>query len=114
MDLRQNISQSETNFIERIILLEGYSLKKYSLKKWIYENGYTQPYVARKLGLHPEDFKQKLREQGKFNEPQIWELIKLMGAEDAFKVLYFPTKQQRREVWWQVFGKYIDQEKRNE
>ena len=114
MDLRQNISQSETNFIERIILLEGYSLKKYSLKKWIYENGYTQPYVARKLGLHPEDFKQKLREQGKFNEPQIWELIKLMGAEDAFKVLYFPTKQQRREVWWQVFGKYIDQETRNE
>ena len=112
MDLRQNISQSATNFIERIILLEGYSLKKYSLKKWIYENGYTQPYVARKLGLHPEDFKQKLREREKFNKPQIWELIKLMGAEDAFKVLYFPTKQQRREVWWQVFGKY--KEKRNE
>ena len=61
MTSRQNTSDSVISFIERIILLEGYSLKKYSLKKWIYENGYTQPYVARKLGLHPEDFKQKLR-----------------------------------------------------
>ena len=112
MDLRENTFQSATNFIERMILLEGYSLKKYSLKKWIYGNGFTQQYVARKMDIDPDDFKRKLREREKFNKPQIWALIKLMGAEDAFKVLYFPTKQQRRQVWWQVFGKY--KEKRNE
>ena len=30
---------------------EGYSLKKWCLKQWIYSHGYTQPYVARRLGV---------------------------------------------------------------
>lgn len=49
----------------------GYSLKKRSLLKWIYSRGYTQPYVARKLGMTTKAFKRKLREREKFNEHQI-------------------------------------------
>ncbi len=29
----------------------SYSLKKKKLKKWIYENNYTLPYVAKRLGI---------------------------------------------------------------
>lgn len=114
MDLRQNSSVSATSFIENFILHDGYSLKKYSLKKWIYANGHTQPFVARKLNLKPEEFKRKLREREKFSEQSIRALVHLMHAEEAFKVIYFKTKRQRREVWWKVFGKYNGEEKLNE
>ena len=40
---------------------EGYSLKKWCLKQWIYSHGYTQPYVARRLGVSAEEFKRKIR-----------------------------------------------------
>lgn len=83
----------------------GYLLKKYSLKKWIYENGHTQPFVARKLGIDPEEFKRMLREHEKFNEEQITKLVELMKAEAAFKVIFFPTKEQRQQVWQDTFGK---------
>ncbi len=81
----------------------GYSLKKRCLKRWIYAHGYTQPYVARKLGLSTENFKRKLREHEKFNEYQIRCLVKLMKAKAAFRVLYFPTLQMRRRIYKEVF-----------
>lgn len=112
MDSKRNVSVSAISFIENVLSVEGYSLKRYSLKKWIYENGHTQPFIARKMNLEPEEFKRKLREREKFDEQSIRALVHLMHAEEAFKVLYFPTKCQRREVWWQIFGKY--KEKRNE
>ena len=92
----------------------GYPLKKYTLKKWIYGNGYTQPYIARKMNLLPEEFKRKLREREKFNEKQIRSLVKIMDAESAFRVIYFPTKKIRRKVWREVFGKRRDKERLNE
>ena len=39
---------------------EGYSLKKWCLKQWIYSHGYTQPYVARRLGVSAEEVSDKL------------------------------------------------------
>ena len=57
---------------------EGYSLKKWCLKQWIYSHGYTQPYVARRLGVSAEEFKRKLREHEKFNEYQISCLVELI------------------------------------
>ena len=93
---------------------DGFSLKKGKLKKWIYEKGFTQPYVAKELGLRPEEFKRKLSQREKFTKEQIQRLILLMSAEDAFKVLYFPTRRQRNEVWWSVFGKYKRKEELNE
>ena len=95
-------------------LADGYPLKRYPLKKWIYEHDYTQSYIAERLGLAPEEFTRKLREHEKFNYWQIKPLVMLMGAEDAFKVIYFPTKKRRKEVWWEVFGQFQSQEELNE
>lgn len=100
--------------IDDVVQLDGYSLKKYLLKKWIYENDHTQPYVARKMGLLPNEFKRKLREHDKFNQEQIKSLVYLMGAETAFNVLYFPSNRKRRKIWWEVFGKYKGKEELNE
>ena len=89
----------------RLIYQDGYSLKKYQLMKWIYKNNYSQPYVARVLNLATKEFKYKLRKRKKFTQTQIKSLVYMMGAKEAFKVIYFPTKRMRNRVWWQVFGK---------
>ncbi len=116
MDSKANLFVSDTNFLERIAYMSmgGYSLKKSRLKKWIYDNDHTQSFVARKLGLSPSEFKRKLQGKEKFNREQITTLVYLMGAEEAFKVLYFPTSQMRREVWREVFGKHRTKEELNE
>lgn len=74
---------------------EGYSLKKWCLKQWIYSHGYTQPYVARRLGVSAEEFKRKLREHEKFNEYQISCLVELMKAKAALTDI---IKKYGREV----------------
>ncbi len=116
MGLETNISVSDTNLVERIdfMLIEGYPLKKKQLKKWIYDHDNTQSFVARKLGLDNAEFKRKLLEGEKFDKEQIKTLVYLLGAEEAFKVIYFPTVQFRNDVWWEVFGKYRRKEVLNE
>ena len=91
----------------------GYGIKKRRLKKWIYAHKRTQPYVARRMNMTVEDFKQKLKDKDTFNREQLKGLIKLLGAWEAFKVIYFPSKRKRRKVYWQVFGRYNDKEKIN-
>ncbi len=83
---------------------QGYSLKKRCLQRWIYSRGYTQSYVARRLGLSAEEFKRKLREHEKFNEYQIGCLVQLMKAKAAFRVLFFPSLRMRRQIYREVFG----------
>ena len=93
---------------------KGYGLKKKLLKRWIYKNKLTQPNVAQKLNMSVVDFKQTLKEKGTFNAEQIKALVRLMGAWDAFKVLYFSSKRKRRKVYWEVFGRYKQKEGMNE
>jgi len=93
---------------------KGYGLKKRLLKRWIYENDLTQPYVARKMKMPVEEFKQTLKDRGTFNAEQLKALVRLMGAWEAFKVLYFPSKRQRRRVYREVFGRYKNKEVMNE
>lgn len=116
MNSKADICKSQANSIKNMnnILAEGYSLKKYRLKSWIYDNDYTQPYVARRMGIDLDEFKQMLRDRKKFSREQLWKLIKLMGAEEAFNVLYFPSQRRRRKIWWEVFGKYRRKEVLNE
>lgn len=116
MASKQSISLSETNSIKAVesILSDGYVLNKYMLKKWIYDNDHTQPYVAKALGLSPDEFKRKLGEREKFDRAQIESLVHLMGAEEAFKVLWFSSNRKRKKIWWEVFGKYKVKEKLNE
>lgn len=83
---------------------DGYSLKKHLLKEWIYAHGHTQPYVARRIGVSAEEFKRKLRARERFTRDQIERLVYLMGAEAAFRIIFFPSFRDRRRVWQEVFG----------
>ena len=97
--------ETDKNGVLMILTSEkGYSLKKRCLKRWIYVHGYTQSFIARKLGISVEEFKRKLREHEKFNEYQITKLVALMKARAAFRVLYFPSIQIRRRIYQEVFG----------
>ena len=96
--------KSAKNFFELPANITGYSLKKHALKRWIYDNDRTQPFVARHMSLPVDEFKRRLCERGQFNRQQLWQLIKLMGAAAAFDVIYFPTKEEKRRVYSQVFA----------
>ncbi len=108
MDSKVNTYSSATSCANEFnqIFAEGYSLKKTRLKQWIYANNQTQPSVARVLELTADEFKRKLREHEKFDREQLKKLINLLGAENAFNVIYFPSKRFRKKVRWEVFGKY--------
>ena len=88
-----------------------YSLKKNALLQWIYRNGYTQPRMARELRMDTAKFKRKLKERKPFNEPQLRRLIYFMGAQAAFRVIYFHSFRDRERVRQKVFG---TRETRNE
>lgn len=92
----------------------GYSLYKKKLEQWINIYGLTQPYVARVMGLTLEEFKGKLKDNEPFNREQLKNLIYLMGAKNAFRVIHFHSPEQRRRVYRQVFEKYENKERLNE
>lgn len=92
----------------------GYSLYKKKLEQWINICGLTQPYVARVMGLTVEELKGKLKDNEPFNREQLKNLIYLMGARNAFRVIHFHSPEQRRRVYRQVFEKYENKERLNE
>ena len=83
----------------------GYALKKNALRRWIYQNGYTQPQVASALHMSVSKFKRKLKERETFNEDQLRRLIYFMGARAAFRVIYFHTFAEREQVRAEAFSK---------
>ena len=84
---------------------KGYSFKKRKLKDWIYDNGKTQPYMARKLGITKPELQRKLNEHELFNQDQIRSLVYLVGAKAAINIIYFPTIKEKRRVWRKTFGR---------
>ena len=110
-DLQASTYESEINCTDGNL---GYSLYKKKLEQWIFIYGLTQTYVARVMGLTLEEFKGKLKDNKPFNREQLKNLIYLMGARNAFRVIHFHSPEQRRRVYRQVFEKYENKERLNE
>lgn len=87
-------------------------LRKRQFKNWIYDHDLTQPRVAKKLRMPVEEMKGKLTNREPFTEEQIKNLVYLMGAEDAFAVMYFPTLREKRRVYYETFIKYKENDER--
>lgn len=115
MDSRQNISKSETSSFEVIVSEKptGYSLKKQKFFKWLNAGNYSRKYVAKRLNITDEELMKRLNEHGLFDRAQLAWLINEMGAKTAIEVIYFPTPEQKKQVEYDVFGKYKE-EKKNE
>ena len=75
----------------------SYSLKKYCFKKWIATHGYTQTFVAKRLGVDILEFKRKLKQRESFTKEQIFSLIELVGLRDAYRIIYFPSGETNKE-----------------
>lgn len=103
MGSRANMSSSGIGSI-RGKYRHGCAVKKSALKSWIYGNGHTQPYVARRLGMDVEDFKDRLRTQKNFSPEQIKKLVYLMGARRAINVILFPSYREKMRVQEETFG----------
>ena len=108
MDSKQSTYKSETNFIDTAV---GYSLKKRKLKDWIYDNNFTQPYVAKKLCITKAELQRKLNEHELFNEEQIRSIVRLVGAKAAIDIIYFPKIQEKHVVWQKTFGRKVGENK---
>ena len=106
-DIEQvNVNLTNTQFVGDFSVKERrYALKKRALKRWIYLHGYTQREIAKKLHMSTKKFKRKLAQKKVFNVEQICRLVYLMGAWNAFHVIYFPTFKERSRVYNEVFGK---------
>lgn len=72
---------------------ESYSLKKNSLKRWIFQHGLTQTEMAKKLGIDVVEFKKKLYKREPFSWEQLMALINFVGIRAAYNIIYFPVAQ---------------------
>ena len=99
----KNRHLSEQGEIDRA-KIEGYSLRSGAFYSWLKESGYTTSQIATRLDME---------EQELFGREQLRVLIRLMGASSACFVMYFPTFEFRKQIYFEVFGKELPlQEKR--
>lgn len=99
MDLKVNSLKSETSCTD-LVSHDGYSLRINAFFAWLRRSGYTLEYIAERLATTPDDIVLRLRRREKFNERELRILIYLMGAKDAFFVIYFPSFRFRKYVYW--------------
>ena len=96
MASRASMSKSATNFTD--YYRRGVTLKCRKLKSWIKRKGYTQSFVAELLCLSKQKFRRKLYKRERFNQSEIADLIRLMGARAAIEVIWFPTLQEKKRI----------------
>ncbi len=96
----------------KLVSHDGYSLRINAFFAWLRRSGYTIEYIAERLATTTDDIVLRLRRREKFNERELRILIYLMGAKDAFFVIYFPSFRFRKYVYRCVFGKKMRCRKR--
>ena len=104
-EIKRNESKmTSTQGTEHCSSVKGYSLKANKLKRWRLKHNYTRKYIADRLRLSVDEMEEKLMNNQLFNRKQIRALVYLMGAQSAFKVLYFPSVDERNRIREEVFG----------
>ena len=108
----KNRHLSEQGEIDRT-KIEGYSLRSGAFYSWLKESGYTTSQIATRLNMDEQEFVHKLKTKQLFGREQLRILFETMGASSACFVMYFPTFEFRKQIYFEVFGKELPlQEKR--
>ena len=102
----KNRHLSEQGEIDRA-KIEGYSLRSGAFYAWLKESGYTTSQIATRLNMDEQEFVHKLNTKQLFGREQLRVLIRLMGASSACFVMYFPTFEFRKQIYFEVFGKEL-------
>ena len=98
--------------IENLVSHDGYSLRINAFFAWLKRSGYSLKYIAERLETTPSDIVLRLKRREKFNEMGLRILIYILGAKDAFFVIYFPSFRFRKYVYRCVFGREMRCRKR--
>ncbi len=102
MALKASTFKSVINFTEKH--RQGITLKSRTLKICLKRKGYGQTYFAARLGMSRRNLMRKLYMRQTFNQREITELVRLLGARMAIKVIWFPSLREKRKiqryVWW--------------
>ncbi len=87
--------------------IKGYSLRRGAFYAWLKESGYTTSQIATRLDMGEQEFVHKLKTKQLFGREQLRILIETMGASSACFVMYFPTFEFRKQIYFEVFGKEL-------
>ena len=81
---------------------EGYSLRSGAVYSWLKESGYTTSQIATRLDMDEQEFVHKIKTKQLFGREQLRVLIRLMGASSGCFVMYFPTFEFRKQIYFEV------------
>ena len=82
----------------------GYSLNRRQLFRWMYSHGYSKAKMAHSLKITKKEFIWRLDFWEPFEKWQIKRLVRIMKAKAAFFAIYFHSRQERKDVYFKVFG----------
>lgn len=105
MALKASTFKSVTNFTEKY--RQGITLKSRTLKICLKRKGYGQSYFAARLGMSRRTLMRKLYMRQTFNQREITELVRLLGARMAIKVIWFPSLREKRKIQRYVWCKQM-------
>ena len=95
MALRVNTFKSVTDFTE--YYRNGVTLQCRELKYWLNRKGFTQKYVAERLGMSKRELCQKLFNRHRFSETEITMLIKYLEQKRQYQLYGFrPCKKRKK------------------
>lgn len=94
--------------------IKGYSIRAGAFNSWLHESGYSKRQIAARLNMKEDAFIRKLKEKQLFGKNEWRILVNLMGAPSACFVMYFPTFELRRQIYFEVFGKELPLQKNRE
>lgn len=82
----------------------GFSLNRRQLFRWMYSHGYSKARMAHSLKITKKEFIWRLDFWEPFEKWQIKRLVRIMKAKAAFFAIYFHSRQERKDVYFKVFG----------
>lgn len=85
--------------------VQGCSLRINAFYLWLNKYGRNIDEVSSRVGITTEEFKQNLIDKKQFTKEQIRTLVYLMGAVEAFHVIYFPSFRLKRKAYKAIFYK---------
>jgi hypothetical protein len=83
--------------------VKGYSLKQKTLYHELCRRRYKVKLFAQKMGLTVDELKNKLKNKELFSKEQISKMVYILGAEATFNIIYFPTLEEKSNVYKRTF-----------
>lgn len=82
---------------------QGYSLKKGRVMQFLQEHNFELSDLALKIGISEHELQERLDDWDYWNAEELESIIEFFGASVAYKIIYFPTRNEKAKVGAKVF-----------